>query len=138
MLSVVDCLDDASLASCAAISTAPRWSSTWLRRCASCSRAAPSATLVLFSFSHVANDGIGCHRLVQAVARAYRGADEPRDAVELDEARRLGHLRARTWGARAARAREAIRLGLLARNAPPGSQQTAAAGAPATGSSRAR
>jgi NRPS condensation-like uncharacterized protein len=119
MLSVVECPDDAALAGVRSdlygapleLDLAPPLRVVLAR--------GAERDLVLFSFSHVANDGIGCHRLAQAVARAYRGADEPRDAVELGEARRLGHqLRAQTWSERAARAGEAVRRGLQARKPP--------------------
>jgi NRPS condensation-like uncharacterized protein len=47
----------------------------------------PEGDLVLLSASHVVADGVGCVRLMQTIARAYRGQPDPPDPVPLAEAR---------------------------------------------------
>jgi hypothetical protein len=47
----------------------------------------PEEDLVLLSASHVVADGVGCVRLMQTIARAYRGQPDPPDPVPLAEAR---------------------------------------------------
>jgi hypothetical protein len=43
--------------------------------------------LVMFDFSHVVTDGIGCVRFLQSVARAYRGDADPEDPLGTASAR---------------------------------------------------
>jgi NRPS condensation-like uncharacterized protein len=47
----------------------------------------PDGDLVLLSASHMVADGIGCVRLMQTIARAYRGQPDPPDPLPLAEAR---------------------------------------------------
>lgn len=50
----------------------------------------PSGDLVLLSASHIVADGVGAVRLMQTIARAYRGEPDPPDPLPLAEARDLG------------------------------------------------
>lgn len=45
---------------------------------------------ILLNTSHLVADGVGALRLMQSIARAYRGEPDPPDPVALDEARDLG------------------------------------------------
>ncbi|HYZ36948.1 MAG TPA: condensation domain-containing protein [Pseudonocardiaceae bacterium] len=50
----------------------------------------PRGDLVLLSISHLVADGVGAVRLLQTIARAYRGEPDPPDPLPLAEARDLG------------------------------------------------
>jgi NRPS condensation-like uncharacterized protein len=70
----------------------------------------PARDVVLLSANHVVADGVGALRLMQSIARAYLGVDDPLDASPLHEARDLEGLlapddRAERW----ARRREVVR-----------------------------
>jgi NRPS condensation-like uncharacterized protein len=62
----------------------------------------PDGDLVLLSSSHMVADGVGCVRLMQTIARAYRGEPDPPDPLPLAEARDVGSFlapksRSKTW-----------------------------------------
>lgn len=79
----------------------------------------PHGDSVLFCLSHVATDGVGAHRLLQSVTRAYRGADDPPDPLSLDDARRLDrHLAPADGRERRGRGAEAPRRLREALHAP--------------------
>lgn len=50
----------------------------------------PDGDLVLLSASHMVADGVGCVRLMQTIARAYRGEPDPPDPLPLAQARDVG------------------------------------------------
>jgi NRPS condensation-like uncharacterized protein len=50
----------------------------------------PGGDLVLLSASHIVADGVGALRLMQTIARTYRGEPDPPDPLPLVEARDLG------------------------------------------------
>lgn len=50
----------------------------------------PGGDLVMLSVSHLIADGVGALRLMQTIARAYRGEPDPPDPLPLGEARDLG------------------------------------------------
>jgi NRPS condensation-like uncharacterized protein len=109
-LEVVDCADDDALADLRAehysrrlpLDVSPPLRAVLARR--------PHGDIVLFCLSHVATDGVGAHRLLQSVARAYRGTDDPPDPLSLHDARELDrHLAPADRRERRARAAEAPR-----------------------------
>lgn len=70
----------------------------------------PGGDLVLMSVSHLVADGVGAVRLMQSIARAYRGEPDPPDPLPLEQARDLGSfLTPRTRGEKWARQLEAVR-----------------------------
>lgn len=50
----------------------------------------PGGDLVLLATSHMVADGAGAVRLMQTIARTYRGEPDPPDPLPLDEARDVG------------------------------------------------
>lgn len=56
----------------------------------------PAHDLLLLKANHAAFDGIGCIRLLESVAQAYTGRDDPPPAVGLEEARDVLRLLAAT------------------------------------------
>jgi NRPS condensation-like uncharacterized protein len=64
-----------------ALDTAPGFRVVLARR--------PGGDLVLLSASHIVADGVGSLRLMQSIARAYRGEPDPPDPLALAEARDL-------------------------------------------------
>jgi len=50
----------------------------------------PGGDLVLLATSHIVADGVGAVRLMQTIARAYRGEPDPPDPLPLAEARDVG------------------------------------------------
>lgn len=87
---VVDCPDDAALDDVRAglydslieLDNAPALRVVLARR--------PVGELVLLSVSHLIADGVGALRLMQTIARAYRGEPDPPDPLPLARARDLG------------------------------------------------
>ncbi|HEY2764404.1 MAG TPA: condensation domain-containing protein [Pseudonocardiaceae bacterium] len=70
----------------------------------------PHGDLVLLSASHIIADGVGVVRLMQSIARAYRGEPDPPDPLPLAEARDLGFFLApKTRNEKWARNWEALR-----------------------------
>ncbi|MGH4021035.1 MAG: condensation domain-containing protein [Pseudonocardiaceae bacterium] len=87
---VADCPDDAALDRLRAelygppiaLDTTPALRVALARR--------PRGDLVLLSVSHVIADGVGVLRLMQTIARTYRGEPDPPDPLPLAEARDVG------------------------------------------------
>ncbi len=70
----------------------------------------PGGDLVLLSASHIVADGIGALRLMQSIARTYRGEPDPPDPLPLANARDLGSFLApRTRSEKWARRLEGLR-----------------------------
>lgn len=70
----------------------------------------PRGDLILLSASHIVADGVGSVRLMQTIARSYRGEPDPPDPVPLAQARDLGSLLApKTRSERWARELELLR-----------------------------
>lgn len=70
----------------------------------------PGGDLVLMSVSHLIADGVGAVRLMQSIARGYRGEPDPPDPLPLAQARDLGSFLApKTRGEKWARQLEAVR-----------------------------
>lgn len=109
-LRVVDCADDDGLSALRAEHYSPRHALDVSPPLRVMLARRPHGDIVLFCFSHVATDGVGAHRLVQSVTRAYRGADDPPDTLSLHEARMLDrHLAPADRRERRGRAAEAPR-----------------------------
>jgi NRPS condensation-like uncharacterized protein len=95
-LRVVDCADSAALDRVraelyeppVALDVAPGFRVVLARR--------PGGDLVLLSASHIVADGVGALRLMQSIARAYRGEPDPPDPVPLAQARDLDAVLAPT------------------------------------------
>lgn len=118
-LSVVDCADDDALAELRAELYSPRLALDVSPPLRVVLARRPHGDIVLFCFSHVATDGVGAHRFLQSLTRAYRGADDPPDVLSLQEARMLDrHLAPADAGERRGRAAEVPRRLREALHAP--------------------
>lgn len=71
---------------------------------------APSGDRIVLNANHAANDGVGSLRLLQAIARAYSGDDDPIPVVDPLGARLHGQLSPATLAERARRYRGLARL----------------------------
>jgi NRPS condensation-like uncharacterized protein len=70
----------------------------------------PGGDLVLLSASHIVADGVGALRLMQTIAREYRGEPDPPDPLPLPEARDLSaFLAPKTRSEKRARQMEGLR-----------------------------
>ena len=70
----------------------------------------PGGDLVLMSVSHLIADGVGAVRLMQSIARAYRGEPDPPDPLPIAQARDLGSFLApKTRGEKWSRQLEGLR-----------------------------
>jgi NRPS condensation-like uncharacterized protein len=109
-LRVADCPDSAALDQLRtelytppiALDTAPGFRVALARR--------PGGDLVLLSVSHIVADGVGALRLMQTIARAYRGEPDPPDPLPLAQARDLSSFLApQTRSEKLARQMEGLR-----------------------------
>jgi NRPS condensation-like uncharacterized protein len=70
----------------------------------------PDGDLLLLSASHIVADGVGALRLMQSIARAYRGESDPPDSLPLAQARDIGSfLTPETLSEKRARHKEGLR-----------------------------
>ncbi|HKO25376.1 MAG TPA: condensation domain-containing protein, partial [Chloroflexota bacterium] len=109
-LRVVDCPDATALAALRAelytppiaLDVSPGFRIAVARR--------PGGDLVLLATSHIVADGVGAVRLMQTIARTYRGEPDPPDPFPLAEARDVGSFLApRTRSEKWARELELLR-----------------------------